>query len=158
MQVVWWRHPVLNILLYHYFAQPFSAPATILVNVLNKTQLKDAGAENCPCCWQLWSGSLWAQSREGGVWKLIASESSNQTGCLIKCHSGCLWAPMGLDQTQQSTSETPDTSALSCCVLQACASSLVLRAECFFQTWDLNSKLPITCLPWNPSSGMHSLG
>lgn len=37
---------VLNISLSHYFAQPFSARATILVNVLNKTQLKDAGDEN----------------------------------------------------------------------------------------------------------------
>lgn len=77
---------VLNISRSHYFAQPFSARAAILANFLNKTQLKDTGAENCPCCWQLWSGSLWAQSREGGVWTLIASESSNQTGRAIKCH------------------------------------------------------------------------
>lgn len=95
---------VLNISRFHYFAQPFSARATILVNFLNKTQLKGAGAENCPCCWQLWSGSLWAQSREGGVWRLIASESSNQTGPLIKCHRGgvCVQTEHRRDWTKPS--------------------------------------------------------
>lgn len=135
---------MLNISRSHYFAQPFSAPATILVNFLNKTQLKGAGAENCPCCWRLWSGSLWAQSREGGVWTLIASESSNQTGPLIKCHRAgvCVQTEHRNPTGPNPAEHVRDSRHLLFVMLCPAGLCLILSTQSVFP--DLRSYLQIT--------------